>query len=423
MAGRVVQFPTPRAFVPLLQPRRFKGAKGGRGGAKSHFFCERLVEEMLCEHTRAVCLREVQNSIKDSVKQLIEDKIRLHGLDDQFKTTEHEIRGPNDSLMIFKGLANHTAASIKSLEGFNRAFVEEAQTVSRRSLDLLTPTIRAPGSELWFAWNPSEATDPVDVHFAENEGDPDFECVTVNYWDNPWFPDELRADMERDKLRDPDKYAHVWCGQYRSLSEARVFRNWEVRDVPVPENVVWFYGVDWGFANDPMAGIKFCLPRPGQLYISDEVFEIGVATERAPIILGAGLPGIEKWPSAADSARPEMIDYCRRHGLPRMRPAIKGPGSVEDGISFLQGLDIMISPRCPNMAAEAKNYAYKTDRQTGLILPVVADAHNHGWDAVRYGSERLHRKVKATSKPEPVAKPRDDYGRGGSTSEDSWMTV
>lgn len=421
-ASRIIQFPTPRAFVPLLEPKRFKGAKGGRGGAKSHFFCERLVEEMLCEHTRAVCLREVQNSIKDSVKQLVEDKIRLHGLDDQFKITEQEIRGPNESLMVFKGLANHTASSIKSLEGFNRAFVEEAQTVSRRSLDLLTPTIREPESELWFAWNPDDPADPVDRLFAENEDHPDFACVTVNYWDNPWFPDALRSDMERDKARDPDKYAHVWEGQYRGLSEARIFRNWRVGDIEVPENAVWFYGVDWGFANDPLAGVRLCLPKPGLLYVSNEVHEIGVATERAPTVL-AGLPGIAKWPSAADSARPEMIDYCRRHGLPRMRPALKGKGSVEDGISFLQGCDIVISPRCPHMAEEARRYAYKTDKQTGEVLPVVEDAWNHIWDAVRYATERMHRKGTAVARPVVEPPKRADYGRGGSGGEDSWMTV
>src|SRR5690606_23235683 len=139
---------------------------------------------------RAVCLREVQNSIKDSVKQLIEDKIREYGLEADFDITDNEIRGPNDSLYVFRGLKNHTAASIKSLEGFNVAWVEEAQTVTQKSLDLLIPTIRADGSELWFSWNPDQPTDPVDVLMRVNSPE-DAVVVRANYTDNPWFPAAL----------------------------------------------------------------------------------------------------------------------------------------------------------------------------------------------------------------------------------------
>ncbi|HRP05295.1 MAG TPA: PBSX family phage terminase large subunit, partial [Opitutaceae bacterium] len=142
----------------MTRPARYKGAWGGRGSGKSHFFGGFLVLETLRRQVRAVCLREVQNSIKDSVKQLIEDKIREYGLEADFDITDNEIRGPNDSLYVFRGLKNHTAASIKSLEGFNVAWVEEAQTVTQKSLDLLIPTIRADGSELWFSWNPDQPT-------------------------------------------------------------------------------------------------------------------------------------------------------------------------------------------------------------------------------------------------------------------------
>ena len=232
----VLDVPTPRVFLPLLEPRRYKGARGGRGAGKSHSYCENLILDMITDHHRVVCCREVQSSIKDSVKQLVEDKIRKFGAESLFTITETEIVGPNDSLMVFRGLKSYTAASIKSLEGFTRAFVEEAQTISHRSLEILTPTIRNPGSELWFGWNPNFENDPIEVFFRDNKNDPDFICIDVNYMDNPWFPDELRRDMERDKARDPEKYDHVWLGGYLRNSEARIFRNWKIEAFETPDD-------------------------------------------------------------------------------------------------------------------------------------------------------------------------------------------
>ncbi len=208
----------PEVFRPLVGQSRFKGAWGGRGSGKSHFFGGLLCLRALDGKVRAVCLRETQNSIRDSVKQLIEDKIADFGLGVFFNVTDTQIRGPNDSLFAFRGLKHHNAHSIKSLEGFNIAWIEEAQTVSQRSLDLLIPTIRSPGSELWFSWNPESPTDPID-RFLRRQKPKDAVVVRANYTDNPFFPDVLRADMERDRAFDQNKYEHVWLGGYRNLSD------------------------------------------------------------------------------------------------------------------------------------------------------------------------------------------------------------
>lgn len=406
----------------LWGPERYKGLKGGRGSAKSHSvatFCPIKMAQI--PNFRIVGIREVQRSIADSVKQLVEDKIEILGLSADFQTVENEIRHRwNGSKMLFRGMQNHTASSIKSLEGIDLAWVEEAQTLSQKSLELLTPTIRKDGSQLVFSWNPEEEDDPVDAFFAANEGDPEFWLRHVNYDDNEWFPKDLRRDMERDKLRDPDKYAHVWLGSYRSLSEARVFRNWRVGEAEVPSGVVWFYGADWGFAKDETAALRCCMPEPDVLYIDHEVFELGVPTEALPKFL-SGLPAVRNWPMRGDSARPETIDYVRRHGIPKLTPAKKGKGSVEDGVSFLQGLDIVINPRCANTIREFKNYAYKTDPRTGEILPVIEDKNNHLIDALRYAVEGLHRKGKMLQVHQAKPRRRDRYEEP--EGEVNWKTI
>ena len=214
----------PAKLAPLLQPKRYKGAYGGRGGAKSHFFAEQIVCQALAGK-RIVCLREVQISIKESVKQLIVDKIISMGLDSQFTILESEIRGPHDSLVIFKGLQSFNAANIKSLEGFDIAWAEEAQTLSQHSLDLLRPTIRKPGSELWFSWNPRYKTDAVDKFFRKDKRE-DSIVVMINWYDNPWFKGTpLYKDMLADFEADEDKAEHVWNGAYGS-SQGAILAKW-----------------------------------------------------------------------------------------------------------------------------------------------------------------------------------------------------
>lgn len=415
----------PAVFEPLTRPARWKGAYGGRGSGKSHFFGAMAVVNMATRPGfRIVCVREIQNSIKDSVKQLLEDKIRDLGLESFFTITDQEIRGQNGSLAIFRGLQNHTAASIKSLEGFDVAWVEEAQTISQASLDLLTPTIRKPGSELWFSWNPGIETDPVDK-LLRTEPPPGAIVIKANWSDNPFFPEALKADLENDRERHPDKFLHIWEGAYQTLSEARIFRNWRIAEMTPPEGVIWYPGVDFGFSQDPTAALRACLIDQRTLYVDHEAWEVGVPTEALPALLHR-VPDIHKWPTRADSARPETIDYLRRNGFPKMRGAVKGKGSVEDGVMFLQGMDLVVHPRCANLARELGSYAYKIDKRTGGILPEVEDANNHLIDALRYACEGLHRKGRllpqeAVQEDNRLRPPRD-Y-RGTFDNDESWRIV
>jgi phage terminase large subunit len=222
----VLQREVAAVFEPLLEPSRYKGAHGGRGSGKSHFYAEQLIEDSLCERgLLSVCIREVQKSLKDSAKRLIESKLEKFRLGeaDGFRVFREVIETPGDGVITFQGMQDHTAESIKSLEGFKRAWGEEAQSLSARSLVLLRPTIRAPESELWFSWNRRLRTDPVDVMLTGAERPTGSIVVHANWADNPWLPAEL-AQERLDCLRmQPDQYAHIWEGDYITVSEGAYF--------------------------------------------------------------------------------------------------------------------------------------------------------------------------------------------------------
>lgn len=210
------------AFQGFLQPARYKAFHGGRGSGKSHAAACALVTLAVERPIRALCCREIQKSIKDSSKRLIDDKITEYGLGWFFESTETEIRGKNGSLFLFAGLKTNPEA-VKSMEGIDIAWVEEADRVSRRSLDLLIPTIRKPNSELWFTWNRNSEFDAVDLMFSGPNPPPDSIIKEVNFMDNPWFPDVLKKEMEYDKQIDIGKYKHVWLGDYADVQSGKMY--------------------------------------------------------------------------------------------------------------------------------------------------------------------------------------------------------
>jgi phage terminase large subunit len=220
LSGRTLRIPTAEAFEPLLQPSRYKGAWGGRGSGKSHFFAEKLIDDSLYEKgLRSVCIREVQKSLKESAKRLVEDKLIEFKLGeaDGFKVFKEVIETPGNGLIAFQGMQDHTAESIKSLEGFKRAWVEEAQTLSATSLALLRPTIRADGSELWFSWNPRRKSDPVDQMLRGDKRPTGAIVVKANWKDNPWFPGVLEQERLDCLNIEPEQYDHIWDGGYATV--------------------------------------------------------------------------------------------------------------------------------------------------------------------------------------------------------------
>lgn len=370
-------------------PVRYRAVHGGRGSAKSHSFAQALILKAAERPLRVLCAREVQKSIRDSVKRLLDDKIEASGLRGMYESTDTEIRGANGSLFIFAGLRTNPDA-VKSTEGLDIAAVFEASRVSQRSWDLLVPTVRKPGSEIWAEWNPENETDPVDAKFRGENGPPPGSIVRQVNWDrNPFFPEVLRAEMEYDRRRDPDKWGHVWQGGYVRNAESRVFKNWRIEEFDVDPAWTLRQGADWGFSVDPSVLVQ-CAIVGRTLYVSHEAYRVGCEVDFLPELFRT-VPEAERWPTTADSSRPETISYMQRHGFPKMLPAVKGARSVEEGVEFLRSFDIVVHTRCVHTIEELTAYSYETDELTGAVLPKLADKNNHVIDSLRYACEGARR--------------------------------
>jgi phage terminase large subunit len=409
------QVDLPEYAGDLWQPFRHLAWHGGRGAAKSRSVATGLVIQATERHERVLCGREVQKSIKDSVKRLLDDEIARLGLSSAFDSTETEIRGPNESLFLFAGIKGN-ANGIKSIEGITTFWGEEASAFSQASVDTVVPTIRAPGSRLIWTWNPDLETDPVDAMFRGNHAKlpgysgppwappPRSIIREVNFDDNPWFgKTALVDDMEYDRGRDPDKYAHVWLGQYRRNSEARVFKNWHVEAFESPANVEYRLGADFGFSIDPSAALR-CWIDGTQIFVDHEAWGLGVEIVNLPKLF-MSIPDAEKWWMTADSSRPETISHLRNNGFPRIQSAIKGARSLEEGVEFLKSYDLIIHPRCQHLIDELTLYSYKLDTLTGQVTPVLEDKDNHLIDALRYAVEGARRAMRAQPKVTSVAIP------------------
>lgn len=391
----------PEWALPYLEPHRYKGLKGGRGSGKSHFFAELAVAQMVADpYTDFLCLREVQQSLRFSAKKLIETKIEAMGVGHLFKPVEKEIRrigvaGTSTGIMVFQGMRDYTADSIKSMEGFNRAWFEEAARMSARSLEMLLPTIRTPGSEVWFSWNPGQDTDPIEKFMVANTP-PDSILAHINFEDNPFCPAEVFKEAERSRIYDPDRYPHVWLGQYDTKSDDQILGGrWVVEDFePQFEWDGPYYGSDFGFSSDPQTLITVYVDSvENKLYVWREDWEVGVEVDDLETFFDRQLQPVKRHPNPVircDNARPELISHLRRHGYPGAVGAEKWNGSVEDGISKLRSFSqIVIHIDCKRTAQECIDYKYKRDRLTDEVLPVIIDRHNHCIDSIRYAIEPL----------------------------------
>jgi len=380
----------PYYAAKLLEPHRYKVIKGGRGSGKSFTVAKLLLMRGVQEKRFILCAREFQNSMADSVHKLLEEQVHELGLTDFYKVQKDSIVGNNGTVFIFKGLWRNLN-SLKSIPGITDLWLEEAHTVSKTSWDVLVPTIREEGSEIWVTYNPESEDDPTHVKFCGKEPADDALVIEANWRDNPWFPNVLRKEKDHMKRTDYDLYMHVWEGETRNNSDAQIFKGkWKVDDFEVQEH--WdgpYFGVDWGFSVDPTALVAIYVDvNANILYWRHEAGGTHIDLDDLPAEFDK-VPGIRQRMIRADNARPETISYIANKGF-IIEAADKWKGCVEDGIEWMKTFDkIIIHTDCPKTATEFRKYAFKVDRITGEITTHIVDAYNHYIDGGRYGLDPL----------------------------------
>ncbi|CAI0826308.1 PBSX family phage terminase large subunit [Serratia entomophila] len=404
--SEAVQLPIPAKLAPLftVMDKRYRCSHGGRGSAKTRTFAMMTAVKayqamMNGEAGVILCAREFMNSLEESSMQEVKQAIlSVPWLAANFDIGEKYIRTIDKSVnYVFCGL-RHNLDSIKSKARILLCWVDEAESVSEIAWQKLSPTVREEGSEIWVTWNPERDGSATDKRFRKEAGE---DCITVemNYTDNPWFPDVLEGERINDQRRlDPATYAWVWEGAYLENSDKQVlagkYRIAEFSDSLWKEAERLFFGADFGFAKDPNTLVRSFILH-NRLYIEYEAYGQHTELDHMPELYDT-IPGVRDWPIKADSARPETISYLKRQGF-NISAAEKWQGSVEDGIAHLRGFDeIIIHPRCKNVAREARLWSYKTDRITGEVLPKLADGNEHCWDGIRYSLDgHIKRKSQA----------------------------
>ncbi|CAI0821140.1 phage terminase, large subunit, PBSX family [Serratia entomophila] len=401
-----VDLQIPAKLVPVFATEgvRYRGAYGGRGSAKTRTFA--LMTAVRAYQAAEsgtsgviLCAREYMNSLEESSMEEVKQAIlSVPWLAANFDIGEKYIRTIDKSVnYVFCGL-RHNLDSIKSKARILLCWVDEAESVSEIAWQKLSPTVREEGSEIWVTWNPERDGSATDKRFRKEAGE---DCITVemNYTDNPWFPDVLEGERINDQRRlDPATYAWVWEGAYLENSDKQVlagkYRIAEFSDSLWKEAERLFFGADFGFAKDPNTLVRSFILH-NRLYIEYEAYGQHTELDHMPELYDT-IPGVRDWPIKADSARPETISYLKRQGF-NISAAEKWQGSVEDGIAHLRGFDeIIIHPRCKNVAREARLWSYKTDRITGEVLPKLADGNEHCWDGIRYSLDgHIKRKSQA----------------------------
>lgn len=384
---------------------RYIVLEGGRGGAKSSVIAEKLLRKASNINSRILCAREYQNSIADSVHRLLRDTIDRFGWTKLFKITKTSIKSTIcDSEFLFKGLHDNVQ-EIKSTAGITDCWVEEAQTVTEYSWEVLDPTIREPNSKIYISFNAKEESDATYKRFILNPPEGTLHHH-INYDQNPYFPNVLEkirlhylkmitdAQTPDERIQAQSDYDHVWLGLCKTINNEVIFAGKFVVE-GFPDDL-WkkanklLFGADFGFAQDPSTLVR-CFIVDDTLYIENEAY--GVAVEFMGNMSGdrgeleqlyRSVPGSDSWSIKGDCSRPETISFIRGIGF-NITAADKWPGSVEDGITHMRGFKkIVIHPRCKQTANEFRSYKYKVDRISGDVLPIPVDKNNHCIDAIRY---------------------------------------
>ena len=383
-----------------VEPRfyRHKVCVSGRGSGKTTNIAMCLL--LLASQTKikVLCVREIQNSIEDSVHKVLKEIVQEYPqLSNFFRVTDKKILGKNGSEFIFKGLYNNLS-SVKGIQAIDICWVEEAESVSQAAIDVLEPTIRKEHSEIWWSFNPRYVDDPVYTKFViDKDGNKvvrdDTLLIETTYLDNIFNSATTLADIERTKERDYNKYLHIYEGHLKTQTEASIFANkWRVdyfdeQDLIRNKGLNVRYGLDWGFSADPNAFSRSILDDKEKIiYITHGHYAYHTELDDIPGWLRQ-FPGAADNVIIADKSRPETISYCRRHGFPLMRHSANK--KIEDGITFLLNYDFIIHPSCTDAIEEFKKYSYKVNPQTNEVTDKIGEKFNHCIDGLRISYDDL----------------------------------
>lgn len=358
---------------------------GGRYSLKSHTIARFLLIRARMSKTRVACFREFQNSIVESSHQLLADLIRLYDLSEFEVTNNAIVNKINGSDFIFKGLW-HNEQSIKSIEGIDIAWVEEAQTVSTKSLEVLTPTVRKDGSQIIYTYNRLLEDDPVH-HRLVIEGRPNTLVINVNYdiaIKYKMIPGVILSEIEDDKLNRPSLYKHKWLGEPSSI-ERKIYRDWAIIDEIPHEARLERYGIDFGYTIDETA-ICAIYRYNGGLIIEEIAHSKGLSNKNIADLL----KNLPRAIVVCDSAEPKSIDELKGYGIMAI-PAVKGQGSVYQGIQYVQQQRISLTKNSTNFLKAYQNYLFMEDKEGKIINEPDDTIHtwSNSMDAVRYGITSL----------------------------------
>jgi len=373
----------PSEFKPLFEDNwREAAIYGGRFSLKSHTVARYLLIRARMAKTRVACFREFQSSIAESSHQLLSDLIKLYELNDFVVKDNSIINNVTGSDFLFKGLWNNEQ-SIKPIEGIDIAWVEEAQTVSKDSIDVLTPTVRKDGSKIIYTYNRLAEDDPIHVRLVV-EGRPNTLIINVNYdvaQKHGFLSAVIVDEIEDDKKNRPALFRHKWLGE-PNTSDQKIYTDWAILDAIPHEARLERIGLDFGYTNDPSAIVAIYYYNGG--YILDEIlFQKGLSNKQ----IAETLLNQRKVLVIADSAEPKSIDEIRAYGV-NVQSAVKGKDSVRQGIQSVQDQRISVTKQSVNIIKEYRNYLWETDRE-GRILNEPEHLWSHSMDAIRYAMSSL----------------------------------
>ncbi len=396
-------------FDFLRTPKNYKIAFGGRNAMKSWGFAQELIIKGHENPLRIFCGREVLKSIDASVHSVLSDTIKRCDLEHVYDVQRKAIYHKNGTEFIFGGLRYDTIRSVKSMEGIDIAWIDEAQDVCEDSWLIFLPTLfRRDGPELWASFNTVLDTDATYQRFVtpyfdsiKERGfydDDKIHVEKVNYYDNPWLTDNARDLIAFDKARNFPLYLNVWEGEPLKITDAQVFKNWRVDPTiePGKDDAIYF-GADFGFSVHPSTLIGMWINEDKrEICIDREAYKVGVEIDDMPDFYDR-VPGSRQWKIMADDASPNIISYLKRQGF-NIEGAKKPPGSIVEGVKFLQSYDIVIHPRCKHTIAELGFYSYKVRinpiTQEKEVLAILVDDNNHAIDSLRYALGRFMKKRK-----------------------------